>query len=397
MGFSPKSFRAGRKGPEGEKDAPQPAAQMQAGIVMRKEWAAMKDPKYWSALAAGITPYVPGEQPKIPDLIKLNTNENPYPPSPKVIQAVQEAANGALRLYPDPESLALRETIAAREGVRPEQVFVGNGSDEVLALSFLAYFDPGAAVRFPDITYSFYEVYASLFRLTVEKVPLRADFSLPEEALFHSPGGAVFPNPNAPTGMAADLDTVRRICGENDRAVLVDEAYVEFGAQSAVRLLPECPNLVVIRTFSKSHALAGLRVGYAIASAEMIQALSNVKNSFNSYPVDRVAQAAARAAIEDEAYLQNVLKKITATREQTRDRLERMGFFVLPSRTNFLFASHPTADAAALQRELRARGVLVRHFSAPRIEQFLRITVGTDAEMERLCYALADILNQKKA
>ena len=357
----------------------------------------MKDPKYWSVLAARITPYVPGEQPKIPDLIKLNTNENPYPPSPKVIQAVQEAASGALRLYPDPESLALREAIAAREGVCPDQVFVGNGSDEVLALAFLAYFDPGAAVRFPDITYSFYEVYASLFRLTVEKVPLRADFSLPEEALLHSPGGVVFPNPNAPTGMAAELETVRRICRENDRAVLVDEAYVEFGAQSAVRLLPECPNLVVIRTFSKSHALAGLRIGYAIASAEMIQALSNVKNSFNSYPLDRVAQAAARAAIGDEAYLQNVLKKITATREQTRERLSDMGFFVLPSRANFLFVSHPAADAAALQRELRARGVLVRHFNAPRIEQFLRITVGTDGEMERLCYALKDILDQKKA
>lgn len=352
------------------------------------------DKKFWSALAASIDPYVPGEQPKIADLVKLNTNENPYPPSPKVIAAVQEAADGALRLYPDPESVALREAIAKREGVSPAQVFIGNGSDEVLALSFLAFFDPELPLRFPDITYSFYEVYASLYRLTVEKVPLDADFSLPVEKLLHSPGGVIFPNPNAPTGRAVGLDAIRLICKENDRAVIVDEAYVEFGAQSAVPLLSECPNLVVVRTFSKSHALAGLRVGYAIASESMITALNSIKNSFNSYPIDRVAQAAAKAAVEDEPYLQNVLKKIVATREESKVRLEKMGFFVLPSCTNFLFASHPRANAAMLQKELRVRGVLVRYFKSPRIDNYLRITVGTDAEMDRLCYALEDILKE---
>ncbi len=350
------------------------------------------DKQFWSALAAGIEPYVPGEQPKIEGLIKLNTNENPYPPSPRVLQAVQDCANGSLRLYPDPESTALREAIARVNGVEPGQVFVGNGSDEVLALSFLAYFDRGLPVRFADITYSFYEVYASLYELSTEVIPLEEDFSLPVGRFFDSPGGCVIANPNAPTGMALSLAEIEDICRHNSRAVLVDEAYIAFGGESALSLLGRCPNLVVTRTFSKSHSLAGLRVGYAIASADLIQALYSVKNSFNSYPVDRIAQAAAKAAIEDVEYTNNVVRKIVATREEAVSRLGELGFTCLPSSANFLFARHGSADAGELMRGLRERAVLVRYFNRPRISQFLRISIGTDAEMERLYYALADLL-----
>ncbi len=353
----------------------------------------MGDMRYWSALAKGISPYVPGEQPRIPHLIKLNTNENPYPPSPKVILAVQGAADASLRLYPDPESQALRAAIAKRHGVKPEQVFVGNGSDEVLALAFLAYFDRDEPFRMPDITYSFYPVYAQLFGMAAETVPLEDDFSLPVEKLSGGTGGVIFANPNAPTSLAIGLDDVRAIASSTEGAAIVDEAYVEFGAQSAIALLSDCPNLVVVRTFSKSHALAGLRVGYAIASPDLIEALNRVKNSFNSYPLDRVAQAAATASIEDEHYCQNVLLAIVKTRESFLPRLEALGFTCLPSKANFLFAAHKTHAAARLQKSLREHGVLVRHFNAPRIDNFLRITVGTDDEMERLVFSLQDILS----
>ena len=348
---------------------------------------------YWSKLAQELVPYVPGEQPSsAQSWIKLNTNENPYPPSPKTLEAAVRAVNAALRLYPDPESTALRQALARHHGVEPSQVFVGNGSDEVLALCFQAFFDPGAAVRVPDITYFFYEVFARLYRITLDVVPLRDDFSLPVEAYYDSPGGVVFANPNAPTGKALSLDEIAHIAQRNARIVIVDEAYVNFGAESALALLARCPNIVVCRTFSKSHSLAGLRVGYAIASAEVIQALDRVKNAFNSFPLDRVAQAAAQAAIEDSAYYDDCTMKIIQTRDNTLQALVKRGFDVIPSVANFLFATHPAQDATQLQQALRQKHIIVRQFHRPRIDNYLRITIGTEPEMAALLAALDEIL-----
>lgn len=355
----------------------------------------MMQKKYWSRKARSITPYVPGEQPGISGLIKLNTNENPYPPSPKVIAAIQDAANAKLRLYPDPESVALREAIAKANGVSASQVFAGNGSDEVLALAFLAFFDTGRAITLCDIGYSFYPVYASLFGFKTNIIPLNDDFTIPVQSFFHCEGGVIFANPNAPTSLALTREEVRQICQNNDAPVLVDEAYVAFGAQSAVPLLrePGCDNLLIIRTFSKSHSLAGLRVGYAIGSADLIGALHAVKNSFNSYPLDRIAQAAAAASVLDEDYTARVVGKVTATREEARRRLKGLGFSCLDSSANFVFVKHSAHSAKKLVQELRERAVLVRHFDLPRIGNYLRISIGTDEEMERLYYALACILN----
>lgn len=360
---------------------------------LRKRETAMEN---LSRLAQSIKPYVPGEQPRIADLIKLNTNENPYPPSPRVIEAVQRSANGALRLYPDPESHELRTAIAKRHRVVMDNVFVGNGSDEVLALAFLAFFDPDRAIRFADITYSFYKVYAALYGMKTDIVPLNADLSLPIERFYRSEGGVLFPNPNAPTGCGISLNNIAGICSNNDAAVVVDEAYAEFGITSAVELLGAHPNLAIVKTFSKSHSLAGLRLGYAIAHKDMIDALTRIKNSFNSYPVDRIAQAAAKAAIEDESYTQNVLKKIIETRGTTEERLKALGFVFPASSANFLFIHSERIAAAKLQRELRERAILVRRFDGSRIDDYLRVTVGTDDEMERLIYAVTDILGSIK-
>ncbi len=350
---------------------------------------------YWSKLAGNIQPYVPGEQPRV-NMIKLNTNENPYPPSPQAIEAMREAVNGDLRLYPDPENLLLREAIASVEGLRPENVFVGNGSDEVLALSFLAFCDPDArpSLRYPDISYSFYPVYAALYGMTPEEILLNADFSLPVEAFYGDVAPILIANPNAPTSIAMDNGGLRRILLKNpSHAVMVDEAYAAFAPESAAALLGEFDNLLVTRTFSKSHSLAGLRVGYALGSAHMIEALNRIKNSFNSYPVDRVAQAGAAAAILDTAYNREVIEKILATRERVTKELRIMGFDCPDSHANFLFAAHATRDAGELMAGLRERGILVRRFqSNERTSQRLRISVGTDGEMDALLTALKEIL-----
>lgn len=351
------------------------------------------DKRFWSQRIQSLVPYTPGEQPKDQVFIKLNTNENPYPPSPKVLQAIASATDERLRLYPDPEATQLKEAIARYHGLSPDQVFCGNGSDEVLGLCFYAFFTPGQKVIFPDITYSFYPVYTQLFHLDYEEIPLNEDFSLPVDRFLGGNGGAVICNPNAPTGKALPLSDIRRILEANpDVVVLVDEAYADFGAQSAVSLLKEYPNLVTIHTMSKAYSLAGMRLGYALGSPDLIAGVNCVKNSFNSYPIDRLALAAGIAAIEDVDYFDQTRQRVMATREKTVRTLTDMGFQVLDSCANFIFISHPNCSGKDLQQGLRDRGVLVRRFDKPRIRDFLRVSIGTDQEMEAMCGACQDIL-----
>ena len=353
--------------------------------------------EFWSRRARALTPYTPGEQPRDRTFIKLNTNENPYPPSPKALEAIRAAAGEGLRLYPDPEAASLRETLAACYGLRPEQVFVGNGSDEVLAFCFQAFFDPERPIVFPDVTYSFYPVFAALHGLPYRQVPLDEHFALPLEPFMGGNGGVVIANPNAPTGRDISLGDVRALAeGNPDAVVVVDEAYVDFGAQSAVPLVGEYPNLIVVQTMSKSRSLAGLRVGYALGDENLIAALNCVKNSFNSYTLDRLALAGAEGALRDPEYLRAVSMKIASTRDRTADRLRRMGFQVTDSAANFLFVTHPEAEAKALLDGLREKGILVRWWDSPRIRDYLRITVGTDQEMDALCQALEQLLGETR-
>ena len=349
--------------------------------------------KHWSQRIRDMIPYVPGEQPRDRQFIKLNTNENPYPPSPKALEALRAAPGDSLRLYPDPECTELRAAIAAAHGLSPEQVFPGNGSDEVLAFCFQAFFDPDRPVRFADITYTFYAVYASYFGLTPELVPLAEDFTLPvADLLAPGCGGVVLANPNAPTGLAVELADIRRILeAHRDQVVLVDEAYIDFGGASADVLVPEYDNLVVVRTLSKGHALAGLRVGYALAQPDLIAALRCVRDSINSYTVDRAAQAAAAASLRDAAYFQERTAQVVRTRQRTALALRDMGFAVTDSQANFLFVRHPQVPAKTLLDGLRERGILVRWFDRPRIRDYLRITVGTDGEMDALTAALKEL------
>jgi histidinol-phosphate aminotransferase len=349
--------------------------------------------RYWSPIVGRLTPYVPGEQPKIDDLVKLNTNESPYPPAPGVIEAVRREAGAALRLYPDPEAHALKSAIAQLHGVEPRCVFVGNGSDEVLGHAFQALLSHGAPVLFPDITYSFYPVYCSLYGIEARKIPLREDFTI-DPADYHGPsGGIVIANPNAPTGRLLGLDAIEQVLHANRHCVvLVDEAYIDYGGRSAVELVSRFDNLLVVQTFSKSRALAGLRVGFAIGHHALIEALERVKGSFNSYPVDRVAMAAAVAAIEDREHFAQTCGAVVASRERLSTSLTAMGFEVLPSAANFVFARHPAHEGLALYTALRERRILVRHFGKPRIDRFIRITVGTDPQCDALLAALREIL-----
>jgi histidinol-phosphate aminotransferase len=349
---------------------------------------------FGSKLAQALTPYVPGELPDSPAIIKLNTNENPYPPSPKAIEAMSRAVNDDLRLYPDPESRSLKRAIAKRHNVGIDQVFVGNGSDEVLALSFPAFCDPEEPVRFFDVTYSFYKVYASLFRIPSEIIRLNDDFTVPLKDCVSNRGTFIFPNPNAPTTLALSLDEIRWLLeGNRNCVVIVDEAYCEFGCDSAVSLIRDHENLLVVKTVSKSHALAGIRVGYAVGSPRLISVLDRVKNCFNSYPVDRVAQAGAEACMNDDEYTASVLRKVINTRDTAALKLRELGFECPSSSNNFLFVRHPKMNAVVIASELKKRGILVRHFPAPRISDHLRITVGTDEHMEKLYMALSEILD----
>lgn len=350
--------------------------------------------RYWSAVVSKLTPYVPGEQPKLPNLVKLNTNENPYGPSPKVLEALRAETGDTLRLYPDPNADRLKESVAACFGVTPKQVFVGNGSDEVLAHIFLGLLKHDKPVLFPDITYSFYPVYCGLYDVAFETVPLTEAFEIQPADYSRPNGGIIFPNPNAPTGRALALADIERMLAANpDSVVVVDEAYVDFGGETAMPLVAKHPNLLVVQTLSKSRSLAGLRVGFAVGHADLIEALERVKNSFNSYPLDRLALAGAVAAMEDRDHFEQTRQAVIRSREALVRDLATLGFDVLPSAANFIFARHPQRDAGELAAALRARSIIVRHFRLPRIEQFLRITVGTDAQCQALVAALGDILN----
>jgi histidinol-phosphate aminotransferase len=349
--------------------------------------------RFWSRRVHDLSPYVPGEQPRIADLVKLNTNENPYGPSPLVLEALRAAATDDLRLYPDPESAALRETLAAYHRVRRDQVFVGNGSDEVLAHVFAGLLNQDRPLLFPDITYSFYPVYCGLFGVTFETVPLDGEMRVRLPDYDRAAGAIILANPNAPTGIALSRAEIASLAARHpDIPVVIDEAYVDFGAETAVPLVADHPNLLVVQTFSKSRALAGLRVGYAIGQAELIQGLVRVKDSFNSYPLGRAAQAAAVASVQDEEYFQQSRARVIATRTRMSAGLEALGFEAAPSAANFVFARRPGWDGAVLAQALREQGVLVRRFAAPRIADHLRITVGSDGQTDRLLAVLAEIL-----
>jgi len=350
---------------------------------------------FWSIGIEQLHAYVPGEQPQSGGWIKLNTNESPYPPSPKVLEAIQHATSEALRLYPDPQGTALKATIARHFGLGTDHVFLGNGSDEVLGHAFMGLLKHSLPILYPDVSYSFYPVYCGLYQIDYRQVPLNAGFGVNLEDYCVPNGGIVLPNPNAPTGVALTLEQLRRLLGANRGSVVViDEAYVDFGAQSAATLIPEFDNLLVVQTLSKSRALAGLRVGFALGQPALIEALVRVKDSFNSYPLDRLAQAGAKAAIEDQAYFEQITQAVVQSREWLVAALARLGFSTLPSRANFVFSSHATHPAAYLLAALRARKILVRHFNKPRIANHLRISIGTQAECEALVQALQQILAQ---
>lgn len=352
--------------------------------------------KFWSDVVHKLTPYVPGEQPKLDNLVKLNTNENPYGPSPKVIEALKLEAGESLRLYPDPNSDALKTAIANAHHLNINQVFVGNGSDEVLAHVFQALLKHSRPLLFPDITYSFYPVYCGLYDIEYQTIPLAENFTINVEDYDQPNGGIIFPNPNAPTGIPLALDKIEKLLKTNTQSVVViDEAYVDFGTQSAVALINRYPNLLVTHTLSKARSLAGLRVGYALGSPDLIEALIRVKDSFNSYPIDRFASAGAIAAMQDVEYFNETCNKVMATRDALIGALTKLGFEVLPSGANFIFAKHKTKDGAELTALLRHKNIIVRHFKMPtRINPYLRITIGTDAQSKILIDHLDALLNK---
>jgi len=346
--------------------------------------------KFWSPFVKSLVPYVPGEQPKLSKLVKLNTNENPYGPSPKAIAAMQAELNDDLRLYPDPNGDRLKQAVAAYHGVPTSQVFVGNGSDEVLAHAFHGLFQHGKPLLFPDISYSFYPVYCGLYGIQAEPIALDEQFQIRVEDYARPNGGIIFPNPNAPTGCLLALDAIERLLQANpDSVVLVDEAYIDFGGESAISLVSRYPNLLVTQTLSKSRSLAGLRVGLAVGHEDLIEALERIKNSFNSYPLDRIAIAGAAAAFEDRAYFEQTCAAVIDSRETVVAGLQALGFEVLPSAANFIFARHPQRDAAGIAAALREQGVIVRHFKQERIAQFLRISIGSPEQNQALLDALA--------
>jgi len=352
--------------------------------------------RFWSPVVQTLTPYVPGEQPQMQRLVKLNTNESPYGPSPKALAAIEAQNNEDLRLYPDPEGAALKQAIAKLHGLNPKQVFLGNGSDEVLAHVFAGLLKHNKPVHFPDITYSFYPVYCKLFGIEYKMVPLANSFEI-EIADYSAPnGGIIFPNPNAPTGRSIPRSEIESLLARNkDSVVVIDEAYVDYGTESCIPLLrgDACPeNLLIVHTLSKSRALAGLRVGFAVGHPVLIEGLERVKNSFNSYPLGRLAQAGAIAAIDDQAHLEQTSKKVIQTRTKLVSELKALGFETLPSTANFIFTRHPQHAGATLYQALRDRGIIVRHFKLPRIEDFLRITIGTDVQSGELVATLKEIL-----
>ncbi len=349
--------------------------------------------KFWSPFVKDLVPYVPGEQPKLTKLVKLNTNENPYGPSPKAIAAMQAELNDDLRLYPDPNGERLKQAVADYYGVSTAEVFVGNGSDEVLAHAFHGLFQHEQPLLFPDVTYSFYPVYCGLYGIEFQALPLDEQFQIRVEDYARPNGGIIFPNPNAPTGCLLALEAIERLLQANpDSVVLVDEAYIDFGGESAISLVGRYPNLLVTQTLSKSRSLAGLRVGIAVGHPDLIEALERIKNSFNSYPLDRLAIAGAAAAFEDREWFEQTRQAVIASREAVVAGLQALGFEVLPSAANFVFARHPHKDAAGLAAGLREQGVIVRHFKQARISQFLRISIGAPEQNRALLEALRPLV-----
>lgn len=345
--------------------------------------------QYWTDIVHQLDPYVPGEQPQDMQYIKLNTNENPYPPSPAIAKVILGFSIDNLRRYPDPESTKLTQALASYHGVDANQVFIGNGSDEVLAHSFQAFFKQSLPLLFPDISYSFYPVYCGLYQIDYQLIALNSNFDIDIQDYRIANGGIIIPNPNAPTGIALGPEAIKDLLNHNpDSVVIIDEAYVDFGAYSATSLIAEHPNLLVIQTFSKSRSLAGLRLGYAMGQADLIDGLNRVKNSFNSYPIDSIASAIALASVQDDAYFKSCTERVITTRNYLTIRLNNLGFKVLPSSSNFVFVSHETRNAAELYLQLKQKGILVRHFKSERISNYLRITIGTDEESNALIAAL---------
>ena len=353
----------------------------------------------WQSNIRQVTPYVPGEQPRRNNIIKLNTNENPYPPAPGALSALgrlqEESGGDDLRKYPDPAALNLVRAIADYQGLGEDQVFVGVGSDDVLAMSFLTFFNSGKPILFPDITYSFYDVWAELFRIPYKKVPLDESFCIKAEDYYQDNGGVIFPNPNAPTGLFLPLSSVRDILDHNpDVIVIVDEAYIDFGGTSAKELLKDYENLLVVQTFSKSRSMAGMRIGYALGSAALISALNNVKYSYNSYTMNLPSIVMGTASIREEEYFRETIDKIISTREWFKKELSGMGFHFPDSMANFVFASHRTIPAARIYEKARNEGIYLRYFDKPRIDNYLRITIGTREEMDALLKFLSSITSE---
>lgn len=338
----------------------------------------------WRDNLRTIEPYVPGEQPNLPDMIKLNTNENPYPPSPKVVEVLKSFDCDSLRLYPDPNSQLLADALAKRYGLASDQVFLGVGSDDVLAIAFMTFFNSKKPVFFPDITYSFYDVWAELFQIPYERPALDEHFDLIREDYYKENGGVVIANPNAPTGVLQNIDFLRDVIEHNrDVVVIIDEAYADFSESSALELTKEYDNVLIVQTYSKSRSLAGMRIGYAMGNPELIKAMNDVRYSYNSYPMTRLSVALGVAALEDETYFQDTVAKVVETREWTKEQLKRLGFSFRDSRTNFIFAAHESVPAVQIFDALREKHIFVRHFSQKRIDNYLRISIGTREEMER--------------
>ena len=362
--------------------------------------------EYWNSRIKKLSPYTPGEQPKDRQIIKLNTNENPYPPSPKVIEAIKNAADERLRLYPDPECTAFREAAAARYGVSPQEIFAGNGSDEILAFAFGAFFESGeeaAQILFPDITYSFYPVYANLWEIPYRTIALTQDFSINIKDYKIPCGGVIFPNPNAPTAVALPLDDILSLAEyleKQGKILIVDEAYIAFsnssGVKSAIGSIKNHPNLLTVHTMSKSASLAGLRFGFAVGNEKLIEGLCRIRDSFNSYTIDLLALTGATAAISDTVYYEEINRRVIATRERTAQALRELGFTVLPSSANFLFVKPPNISGVEFFAALRSRNILVRHFKKDRISDFLRVSIGTDEDMDIVLNACKDILSGSK-
>ena len=351
--------------------------------------------KKWEENIRKVVPYVPGEQPKKQNIIKLNTNENPYPPAPGVAKAVADVDIDRLRLYPDPAAHLLVKAIADFYHLQEDQVFVGVGSDDVLAMTFMTFFNSKKPILFPDITYSFYDVWADMLRIPYKTIPLKEDFTIEPEDYFRENGGIIFPNPNAPTGVELPLIQIEKIIQANpDVIVVVDEAYVDFGAESALSLIDKYDNLLVVQTFSKSRGMAGMRIGYAVGNPVLIKYMNDVKYSFNSYTMDQTTIALGKAAVEDKEYFETTVNKVVETREWTKKELSRLGFVFGDSKTNFIFASHKECPARELFVALRKANIIVRYFDKPRIDNYLRITIGTQEEMETLVRFLENYLSK---